>query len=109
MAPEVIQHQNYTGATDIYSFGTWLRLLFATHQIPYENEVNPKNGQKLGDVPIMVKVVAGQLKPSFGHDCPQWVREMALECVAFDPTQRPSAMQLSHRIRAKMRQDYSVV
>ncbi|KAF0715044.1 Aste57867_3597 [Aphanomyces stellatus] len=108
MAPEVIKSQNYTVASDIFSFGMVLSE-FATHSIPYEKEINLQNGQRLGDMPIMVKVVTGELTPSFGTNCPEWLHLLALECVAHDPNARPSAVQLSHCIRTHLRNVYSVV
>ncbi|KAF0683836.1 Aste57867_24152 [Aphanomyces stellatus] len=108
MAPEVVKSQSYTVASDIYSFGMVLSE-FATHLIPYEMEMNATNGQRLGDMPIMVKVVAGELTPSFGNACPEWLHLLALKCVAYDPNSRPSAVQLSHCIRTCLRCEYSVV
>ncbi|KAF0718194.1 Aste57867_1845 [Aphanomyces stellatus] len=108
MAPEVIKSQNYTIASDIYSFGMVLSE-FATHLIPYEKEINPDNCQRLGDMPIMVKVVTGEVTPNFGSDCPEWLRQMALECVAHDPDARPSAVQISHRIRIQLGCEYFIL
>ncbi|KAH9149124.1 hypothetical protein AeRB84_007699, partial [Aphanomyces euteiches] len=76
MAPEVIQSQNYTTAADIYSFGVVLSE-FSTHHLPYEDLTNPSNGQPMGDTSIMVKVVAGELQPTFTSDCPEWIHDLA--------------------------------
>ncbi|KAG9398743.1 hypothetical protein AC1031_014061 [Aphanomyces cochlioides] len=100
MAPEVIQFQNYTVAADIYSFGVVLSE-FDTHRVPYINSVN---GQPLGDSPIMVQVVSGKLRPSFTKRCPEWIHDMAQQCLSFKPEERPTAMQLSHTIRTKLRE-----
>ncbi|KAF0715719.1 Aste57867_3228 [Aphanomyces stellatus] len=108
MAPEVIKSHKYSVASDIYSFGIVVSE-FATHLIPYFDQVNPENGQRLGDMPIMVKVVAGELTPSFGTGCPEWLLHLATKCLAFDPDARPTSMQLSHHIRMQLRQAYSVV
>ncbi|KAF0720077.1 Aste57867_577 [Aphanomyces stellatus] len=107
MAPEVIKSHHYTVASDIYSFGMVLSE-FSTHLIPYAKEVNPKNGHRLGDMPIMVKVVSGELKPRFGSDCPDWLLQLGLECIAHDPNVRPTAGHLSQRIRMRLRQEYSL-
>ncbi|CAK4132757.1 unnamed protein product [Aphanomyces euteiches] len=102
MAPEVIQCQNYTVAADIYSFVMVLSE-FDTHLIPYEDVTNSVNGEPLGDTLIMVQVVAGTLKPSFSHACPAWIRDLAMQCLSFNPSERPTAMQLSYIVRTKMK------
>ncbi|KAH9152287.1 hypothetical protein AeRB84_005249 [Aphanomyces euteiches] len=89
MAPEVIQSQNYTTAADIYSFGVVLSE-FSTHHLPYEDLTNPSNGQPMGDTSIMVKVVAGELQPTFTSDCPEWIHDLARQCIALDPNDRPT-------------------
>ncbi|CAK4197222.1 unnamed protein product [Aphanomyces euteiches] len=103
MAPEVIQFQNYTVAADIYSFGVVLSE-FDTHRVPYEDKINSVNGLPLGDSPIMVQVVSGKLRPSFTKRCPDWIHDMAQQCLSFKPEERPTAMQLSHIIRTKLRE-----
>ncbi|CAK4128024.1 unnamed protein product [Aphanomyces euteiches] len=101
MAPEVIQSQNYTTAADIYSFGVVLSE-FSTHHLPYEDLTNPSNGQPMGDTSIMVKVVAGELQPTFTSDCPEWIHDLARQCIALDPKDRPTAAQVAHRILSKL-------
>ncbi|KAH9132085.1 hypothetical protein AeRB84_021398 [Aphanomyces euteiches] len=103
MAPEVIQYQNYTVAADIYSFGMVLSE-FDSHRLPYEDVMNSATREPLGDAPIMVQVVAGTLKPNFSPQCPEWVRELASQCLAFSPKDRPTAMQVSHIVRTKLKE-----
>ncbi|RQM26102.1 hypothetical protein B5M09_010506 [Aphanomyces astaci] len=102
MAPEVLQDQGYTISADIYSFGMILSE-FDTHHVPYVDMVNPINGQPLVDSAIILKVVSGQLKPSFTDDCPRWIYDMAQQCLAHDPDQRPTAMQLSFIIANRLK------
>ncbi|CAK4088931.1 unnamed protein product [Aphanomyces euteiches] len=102
MAPEVVQDQEYTVAADIYSFGCVLSE-FDTHHIPYEDLKNPANGQPVSDSAIMVRVVAGTIIPTFTPTCPHWIREMALKCLARDPADRPTAMQLAQQILVNLR------
>ncbi|KAF0718370.1 Aste57867_1737 [Aphanomyces stellatus] len=103
MAPEVIQDHEYTVAADIYSFGMLLSE-FDTHHIPYEDLKNPTNGNSISDSAIMVKVVGGTLKPTFTNECPPWVLEMANQCLSLDPENRPTAMQLAHSMRSKLKE-----
>ncbi|KAF0718369.1 Aste57867_1736 [Aphanomyces stellatus] len=102
MAPEVVQDHDYTVAADIYSFGMLLSE-FDTHHIPYEDLKNPTNGNPISDTAIIVKVVGGTLKPTFTNECPPWVLEMANQCLALNPKDRPTAMQLAHSMRSKLK------
>ncbi|CAK4131854.1 unnamed protein product [Aphanomyces euteiches] len=101
MAPEVIQSQYYTIASDIYSFGVVLSE-FSTHHLPYEDMKNPSNGQPLGDTAIMVKVAAGKLHPTFTDDCPGWVRDLAMQCMALNPDNRPTAAHVAHLVLSEL-------
>ncbi|CAK4380818.1 unnamed protein product [Aphanomyces euteiches] len=103
MAPEVIQDKSYTTAADIYSFGVILSE-FDTHRIPYEDLTNPSTGLPIGDSAILVSVVKGEIKPTFSRDCPPWINDMALECLAHNPDDRPTALQISHTIRIKLKE-----
>ncbi|KAF0687004.1 Aste57867_21224 [Aphanomyces stellatus] len=103
MAPEVIQDTEYDISADIYSFGCILAE-FSTHTIPYSDLKNPVNGQAVADSAIMVRVTRGDLIPSFGNECPPWVHELALQCLAQQPADRPKASQVAFSIRKQLRQ-----
>ncbi|KAG9416265.1 hypothetical protein AC1031_000663 [Aphanomyces cochlioides] len=103
MAPEVIQDKSYTTSADIYSFGVILSE-FDTHRIPYEDLTNPSTGLPIGDSAILVSVVQGEIQPTFTRDCPPWIFDMAMQCLAHNPDDRPTAMQLSHIIRTKLKE-----
>ncbi|CAK4366688.1 unnamed protein product [Aphanomyces euteiches] len=103
MAPEVLQDKSYTTAADIYSFGVILSE-FDTHRIPYEDIKNSSTGLPVGDSAIIVDVVHGNLKPTFRRDCPRWILNMAMLCIAHNPNDRPTATQLSHAIRNHMKE-----
>ncbi|KAF0701036.1 Aste57867_8482 [Aphanomyces stellatus] len=103
MAPEVIQDQSYTVAADVYSFGCVLAE-FSTHHVPYEDMKNPANGQPISDSAIMVKVVAGTIQPTIAPGCPDWIRDMAFQCLARNPDERPAATQLCHILRTHLRE-----
>ncbi|KAF0723147.1 hypothetical protein Ae201684_017894 [Aphanomyces euteiches] len=103
MAPEVVQDQHYTTAADIYSFGIVLSE-FDSHQVPYSDLTKPGTREPLADSAIMVKVVVGSIKPTFTNKCPAWIRDMALQCLALHPDDRPTALQLAHTIQTKLRE-----
>ncbi|KAF0696507.1 Aste57867_12745 [Aphanomyces stellatus] len=107
MPPDVVKSQIDTVAS--IPLVSMILSEFVTHLIPYEKEINPKNGQRLRDMPLMVKVAADELTPSLGSDCTEWLHLLALEYVAHDPDARPSAIQLSNRIRTHLPCEYSVV
>ncbi|KAH9053562.1 hypothetical protein Ae201684P_015326 [Aphanomyces euteiches] len=77
---------------------------FDTHRIPYEDLTNPSTGLPIGDSAILVSVVQGEIKPTFSRDCPPWIYDMAMQCLAHNPDDRPTAMQLSHSIRTKLKE-----
>ncbi|KAG9416268.1 hypothetical protein AC1031_000669 [Aphanomyces cochlioides] len=103
MAPEVIQDKSYTTSADIYSFGVILSE-FDTHRIPYEDLKNPSSGLPVGDSAILVKVVQGDIQPRFTREFPPWILKMAMQCLAHNPDDRPTATQLSHVIRSKLKE-----
>ncbi|ETW03765.1 TKL protein kinase, variant [Aphanomyces invadans] len=78
MAPEVLQDKGYTISADMYSFGMILSE-FDTHHIP-----------------------TGTIRPTFTQDCPQWVHDLGLRCVAQDPNDRPTAIQASYEISKRL-------
>ncbi|OQR89472.1 protein kinase [Achlya hypogyna] len=86
MAPEVLKSESvYSYAADIYSFGVILTEL-DTYQMPFAG---------FSDVAILSKVQAGN-QPTLRANCSPWLRDLATACMAFDPTQRPSANDVVH-------------
>ncbi|RLO01995.1 hypothetical protein DYB28_007983 [Aphanomyces astaci] len=104
MAPEILQVNHYSVAADVFSFGMILSEL-DTHNIPYADVTNPKNGKPLVDTAIMSMVIAGTIKPTFSHTMPEWVRDMAQQCIATDPEDRPTAMMLSNVVRKQIKRE----
>ncbi|KAF0699019.1 Aste57867_10387 [Aphanomyces stellatus] len=98
MAPEVIGEQGYNSSADIYSFGMLL-VEFDSHEIPYKSLKNPKSGESVSDASIITKVCNGSLVPTFSNQCPPFIREIAMKCLAYNANERPSAMQLAHQIK----------
>ncbi|RHY29359.1 hypothetical protein DYB32_005203 [Aphanomyces invadans] len=104
MAPEILQFNHYSVAADIFSFGMVLSEL-DSHKIPYADVTNPKNGKPLVDTAIMSMVIAGTIKPTFSDDMPEWIRDMALQCVATNPEDRPTALMLSNIVRKQIKRE----
>ncbi|EQC27025.1 TKL protein kinase [Saprolegnia diclina VS20] len=89
MAPEVLrvpdlegQGRVYTTAADIYSFGVVLTELDTLCE-PYSDLVDRNS--------IEAKVRTGLLRPNMSPTCPRWLQDLADKCLAFDPTERPTA------------------
>ncbi|KAF0697399.1 hypothetical protein As57867_011834, partial [Aphanomyces stellatus] len=95
MAPEMLLFQGYSNAVDIFSFGVVLTEL-DSHALPYADL-----GETLSDEAIARRVIHGGLRPSFGQDCPVWVRTLALRCMAANPDDRPSATQIIYCIKTE--------
>ncbi|OQS05772.1 kinase [Thraustotheca clavata] len=92
MAPEVIMGTEYTIAADIYSFGVILSE-FSTHAVPYSDVKNPATGRLYTQQAIMSKVTAGEVHPTFDQtETPGWVRDLGVQCMALNPSDRPTAL-----------------
>ncbi|KAF0694210.1 Aste57867_14896 [Aphanomyces stellatus] len=96
MAPEVLRGSDYGVAADMYSLGVVLSEL-DTHRIPYSDMKN-ENGRPIVDTAVIGLVLAGSLQPTFSSACPPWIRALAQQCLEFDPTKRPTAMQVMYRV-----------
>jgi hypothetical protein len=106
LAPEVIAgSKNYDESCDIYSFGVVLSEL-DTHRLPYD-DVDGPHGHKLPEVAVLQMVAAGQLQPTLTTSCPDQIRHVALKCLSFSPTERPTAMEVAYLLRMALRDSQS--
>ncbi|EQC35333.1 serine/threonine protein kinase [Saprolegnia diclina VS20] len=102
MAPEVIrvghggQGRAYTTAADIYSLGVVLTEL-DTLDVPYADVADRWS--------IMEKVRTGQLRPHMSNSCPKWLADLADQCLAFDPKERPTAEDIINVLLAHRNDD----
>ncbi|CAK4678172.1 unnamed protein product [Aphanomyces euteiches] len=101
MAPEVLKEHYYTVAADIYSLGMVISEM-STHHIPYVDLTNGR-GKPLVDTAIMSMVIHQEIQPTLSPLSPPWVKEVALQCLAFEPEDRPTALQLSALIRKNLK------
>ncbi|KAF0700877.1 Aste57867_8595 [Aphanomyces stellatus] len=92
MAPEMLLFQGYSNVVDIFSFGVVLSEL-DTHALPY-SDVGDIDGRELSDEVMARRVIHEGLRPSFRHECPDWFKTLALQCMAQDPDDRPSATKI---------------
>ncbi|OQS07489.1 kinase [Thraustotheca clavata] len=100
-APEVLKGKHYDVKADIYSFGMILTEL-DTHAVPYAGMKNER-GQELGNFTIMYKVMQGKIQPSLTPTCPEWLKELAMECISFEAKDRPTAQDLHDRLESLLR------
>jgi len=96
IAPEVLQGERYSESADIFSFGIVLSEM-DTCGHPY-NSHRPE-ADPLTDAKIALLVSTNAIKPTVESDCPLEIRELILQCVAFDPASRPSAVALHYQLR----------
>ncbi|OQR91293.1 protein kinase [Achlya hypogyna] len=101
MAPEVLQDGHYDESADIFSLGVILTEL-DTHRLPYADLVNG-SGCPYTDTAIMAKVMLGQLRPTFGNECPLWLLELGQRCLSDDPMARPRAAEVAYTIKRELR------
>ncbi|TMW67286.1 hypothetical protein Poli38472_012402 [Pythium oligandrum] len=98
LAPEVINASGeYNHMCDIYSFGVLLSEL-DTHVIPFSDLRSPQ-GNPYPEVGILQLVSEGKLQPSFSASCPEYLVTLAKRCLSFDPSQRPSAIEIAYVLR----------
>ncbi|OQS02299.1 kinase, partial [Thraustotheca clavata] len=96
MAPEVIEGHEYTQAADIFSFGIILSE-YCTHELPYYDV--QKNGGRANPFNIAREVCQGILRPSYkGPGVPEWLPDLAIQCIAIDPSTRPTSLALTDRL-----------
>ncbi|EQC27154.1 TKL protein kinase [Saprolegnia diclina VS20] len=93
IAPEVLMSGGtYDAAADVYSFGVVL-IELVTLRVPYAG---------LSRYQIAPGVLNGTLRPndnlSIFADVPEWLTQLIDDCVAFDPTRRPTANAILDRL-----------
>ncbi|KAE9028839.1 hypothetical protein PR003_g12609 [Phytophthora rubi] len=103
IAPEVLRGEHYSEKADVYSFGVILTEL-DTCRRPYSLGIPGEsnrggNNNKTSNTRIAVLVSAGSLRPEVHTDCPRSVRNLVDRCLAYDPEDRPSALQIHYELR----------
>ena len=94
VAPEVLQNQPYTQASDVYSFGI-IAYEILTGLLPYV--VYDKESFNYKEIPhdldLVLKICQG-LRPNFNIKIPQLLEELIRNCWDADPVKRPRAEEL---------------
>ncbi|OQR92520.1 protein kinase [Achlya hypogyna] len=97
MAPEVLTNQGrYNEKADVYSFGVVLSEL-DTWKVPYADASRTA-------VQTALLVSTGKLQPDFRSDCPPVIHDLAIQCLAMDPSARPTAAQTAYALRMYLRE-----
>ncbi|KAG7382248.1 hypothetical protein PHYPSEUDO_005090 [Phytophthora pseudosyringae] len=99
VAPEVLNGAPYSPAADIYSFGVFLTEL-DTCETPYF-DARSKSGSTMELADVLALVKEGRLRPSFGAECPQFVRQLGVACCQQDPEKRLTAQQIVQLMEGK--------
>ncbi|KDO19251.1 TKL protein kinase [Saprolegnia parasitica CBS 223.65] len=85
-APERLQGEAASVAADVFGLG----LLFAL----LETQQEPYGSMRENASCRLMQIVAGNLRPLFTSSCPRWYSHLALDCMAHDPSHRPTATQV---------------
>ncbi|CAB5198479.1 unnamed protein product [Rhizophagus irregularis] len=81
IAPEVLRGENYTPASDIYSFGIIMNTL-ATEKRPCYNRAHDYN---------LAKDICNGLRPAIPDDIPEFYADLMQLCWSNEPGKRPTA------------------
>ncbi|CAI5732199.1 unnamed protein product [Peronospora destructor] len=107
IAPEVLSGDaHYSTKVDIYSFGVILSEL-DSHELPF-SDIKLSNGQPLPESAVINLLRTGAIHPSLSDRCPRGVAMLIMECLALDPTLRPTAAQAADRLRALLERERRV-
>ncbi len=86
VAPEVLNREPYTKASDIYSFGILMTELSSGKSPFYD---------KKHDLNLSLAICNG-LRPEFGEGTPEFYKKLAYRCMDANPNQRPTASKLKN-------------
>ncbi|KDO18774.1 serine/threonine protein kinase [Saprolegnia parasitica CBS 223.65] len=94
MAPEVIRGDYYDTSADMYSFGVLLTEL--------DTLLPPYGYLRQNHFVTMDQVSKGLLRPELSATCAPWYRDLALNCMAQDPSLRPTAAHVCALLEPKL-------
>ncbi|TMW67299.1 hypothetical protein Poli38472_012415 [Pythium oligandrum] len=94
---EVMMGKRYDEKADVFSFGVVLSEL-DLHELPYAHAVESGTGRKLPDTVIVHMVSIGRLQVEFVNPTKSEMAKVGLDCIALDPTARPTAAEVLNRV-----------
>jgi serine/threonine-protein kinase TNNI3K len=114
LAPEVASgSRKYNESADVYSFGMLICEL-DSHDIPFAKVVNQEN-EPLHEQAVLLRLAMGLLNPIEAIDSvenstrPERIYILAKRCLARDPKERPTAMDISCEINTILREYYRIL
>ncbi|GAB9469505.1 unnamed protein product [Globisporangium polare] len=101
MAPEILSGEaDYSVASDVYAFGVVLSEVDTCEMPFHERIVDDASGRVVMSEDILVHQIMRQgWRPTFSTQCPDLVRELALQCLEADPKERPTSLEVAYRLR----------
>ena len=85
LAPELFSSGSYSQATDVYAFGI-IMWEISSGEKPFHEIVHDKQ--------LALRIFRG-LRPTITDDTPQFYRDLMQQCWHSDPTQRPTAKEIT--------------
>ncbi|KAF0692324.1 Aste57867_16581 [Aphanomyces stellatus] len=99
IAPEVLADGHYAVPADLFSLGVILSEL-DTEIVPY-SDLRTAAGKPFTDASIMANVMSGSILPGFSLDCPDWFVALGRQCLSFDPSVRPTAIEVVRMLQTQ--------
>ncbi|KAF4315233.1 hypothetical protein BBO99_00008246 [Phytophthora kernoviae] len=87
-APELLKGSEITAAAEVYALGVIFCEISSRSKV-FEH-VSEERGPTLADIFIATEVAAQRLKPSPAEDTPAEFRQLTLQCLAYEPSDRPN-------------------
>ncbi|KAJ0409983.1 hypothetical protein ATCC90586_009660 [Pythium insidiosum] len=105
-APEVLAGRRYNEAVDMFSLGVIFTEL-DTFALPYSDATEKNTTHPLSETAIAGLVAKGELVASFSASCPPEIRALGTRCMAFEGSDRPTALAVTYELRQLMKQWHS--
>lgn len=98
MAPELLAWQNYDHRVDIYAFGILIHEVANGGARPFPQVATGLPGAMTAEE-FGAQVAAGRIRPDW-HSTDMALRALAYRCLANDPDQRPSFVEINQELTA---------